>query len=197
MKFEYVGFKPEINQRGIVYKQGKDDKYVYFPYIYEILYALNNDYSINNSYSYDIKMDKANIDELFNMVQNFFPNLENDIQKKLDSYEKHLDLEAEKIKDSVSLSEMDKNIFISNLTLMKDYRIKRAKNKIFYYYSISSIAKIIKKNKIKEIDIPFNEKFWHILKTLQDILSAEKILSSTKAVYIDSSLKLKFTTSLF
>ena len=40
MKFEYVGYRPIISHHGITFKQGKDDKFVYFPYVYEILNAL-------------------------------------------------------------------------------------------------------------------------------------------------------------
>ena len=43
MKFEYVGYRPIISHHGITFKQGKDDKFVYFPYVYEILNSLNQD----------------------------------------------------------------------------------------------------------------------------------------------------------
>ncbi|WP_418178840.1 hypothetical protein ACN2EN_06945 [Aliarcobacter lanthieri] len=197
MKLEYVGFRPIISQNGISFKQGKDDKFIYLPYVYEIINALSNNYETNKNYSYSIKVGSDNISKLYNRILDHFSNLDEDIEKKLNSYEKHLDLELEDIENRTNLSDIEKDIYKTNLNLMRDYRIKRAKNKIFYYYSVLSIAETIKTNKIKEINIPFNEKFWHVLKTLQGVLASEKINSNIKVEYIDSNLRLKFLTSIY
>ncbi|QKF59464.1 hypothetical protein [Aliarcobacter lanthieri] len=197
MKLEYVGFRPIISQNGISFKQGKDDKFIYLPYVYEIINALSNNYETNKNYSYSIKVGSDNISKLYNRILDHFSNLDEDIEKKLNSYEKHLDLELEDIENRTNLSDIEKDIYKTNLNLMRDYRIKRAKNKIFYYYSVLSIAETIKTNKIKEINIPFNEKFWHVIKTLQGVLASEKINSNIKVEYIDSNLRLKFLTSIY
>ncbi|WP_026804464.1 hypothetical protein [Aliarcobacter lanthieri] len=197
MKLEYVGFRPIISQNGISFKQGKDDKFIYLPYVYEIINALSNNYETNKNYSYSIKVGSDNISKLYNRILDHFSNLDEDIEKKLNSYEKHLDLELEDIENRTNLSDIEKDIYKTNLNLMRDYRIKRAKNKIFYYYSVLSIAETIKTNKIKEINIPFNEKFWHVLKTLQGVLASEKINSNIKVEYMDSNLRLKFLTSIY
>lgn len=197
MKFEYVGFRPIVSQHGISFKQGKDDKFVYFPYVYEIIDALNNNYEANKNYSYSIKLDNATINKLYEKVKIYFPNIEQEIKDKLNNYKKHLENEYEEIKEHSTLNSTDKSIYLTNLELMREYRTKRAKNKIFYYYAVASIAEIIKENRIKEIDIPFNEKFWHVLKTLQGILSSEKISSDIKTQYKNSTLLLKFKTSLY
>jgi hypothetical protein len=61
---------------------------------------------------------------------------------------------------------------------MRDYKTQRAKNKIFYFHCIQTIAEIIIENKIKKIETPFNERFWHILQTLEGELSKDKISST-------------------
>ncbi len=50
---------------------------------------------------------------------------------------------------------------------MKEYRIQRAINKIYYMHNVFEIASVIKREKITEIDTPFYEKYWHVLRTLQ------------------------------
>ncbi|WP_418185688.1 hypothetical protein ACNSOS_01555 [Aliarcobacter vitoriensis] len=197
MKLDYVGFRPIISQHGIAFKQGKDDKFIYLPYVYEIINALKNNYESHKNHSYNIKISKENISKLHNNMIDFFPSLDKEIENKIAAYEKHLDLELEDIEKRTHLSDIEKDIYKTNLSLMKDYRIKRAKNKIFYYYSVRTIAEIIKENRIKEINIPFNEKFWHVFKTLQGVLASEKINSNIKVEYIDSTLKLKFLTSIY
>ena len=197
MKFEYVGYRPVISHNGVTFKQGKDDKFIYLPYAYEILNALNHEYTTNkNKYSNSINLDNSNIDKLYKVVETYFPDIEKSIEDKLKKYKEHLEEERENIISRPHLSDIEKNIFLSNLDLMKNYRINRAKNKIFYYSVIATIVEIIKEKRIKEIDIPYHNKFWHVLNTIQGVLSSEKINSNIKAVYLDTKLELKFTTSL-
>ena len=197
MKFEYVGYRPVISHNGVTFKQGKDDKFIYLPYAYEILNALNHEYTTNkNKYSNSINLDNSNIDKLYKVVETYFPDIEKSIEDKLKKYKEHLEEERENIISRPHLSDIEKNIFLSNLDLMKNYRINRAKNKIFYYFVIATIAEVIKEKRIKEIDIPYHNKFWHVLNTIQGVLSSEKINSNIKAVYLDTKLELKFTTSL-
>ena len=197
MKFEYVGYRPVISHNGVTFKQGKDDKFIYLPYAYEILNALNHEYTTNkNKYSNSINLDNSNIDKLYKVVETYFPDIEKSIEDKLKKYKEHLEEERENIISRPHLSDIEKNIFLSNLDLMKNYRINREKNKIFYYFVIATIVEIIKEKRIKEIDIPYHNKFWHVLNTIQGVLSSEKINSNIKAVYLDTKLELKFTTSL-
>jgi hypothetical protein len=63
---------------------------------------------------------------------------------------------------------------------MKDYRIQRAVNKIYYMHAIEFIAKIIKREGIKEIDTPFYEKYWHVLQTIEGQFSHVKTPISTE-----------------
>ena len=197
MKFEYVGYRHVISHNGVTFKQGKDDKFIYLQYAYEILNALNHEYTTNkNKYSNSINLDNSNIDKLYKVVETYFPDIEKSIEDKLKKYKEHLEEERENIISRPHLSDIEKNIFLSNLDLMKNYRINRAKNKIFYYFVIATIVEIIKEKRIKEIDIPYHNKFWHVLNTIQGVLSSEKINSNIKAVYLDTKLELKFTTSL-
>lgn len=197
MNFEYVGHRPVISQHGISFKKGKDDKYVYLPYAYEILDAINSDYESNKTHSSSIKIEKANIEKLFKVVETFYPTLAEDIETRLDTYKNQLEEKIEEIRKRETLNDVDKNIYLSNLESMNSYRINRAKNKIFYYFSIFTIVDVIKKNKIKKINLPFNEKFWHVLKTIQGVLASEKISSNIKAEQDSDGFVLKFTTSLY
>ena len=106
------------------------------------------------------------------------PKLEDDINFKLENYKKNLEIKSLEIESRKNISKIEKDTYINNLNYKKTYRINRAKNKIFYYSAILSIANLIKHKKIKRLNIPFNEKIWHILKTLQGVLFSQKI--STK-----------------
>lgn len=196
MKFEYVGFRPVISQFGVSFKQGKDDKYIYLPYAYEILESVKGDFTSNKKHSMSVKIDSSNIDKLFKEVEAIIPTLEKDINEKLDNYKKHIENKYNEIESREHLNSIDKSIYLSNLDAMKDYRINRAKNKIFYYFAIAAIAELIKENKIKKLNLPFSEQFWHVLKTLQGVLSSQKVNANIVTEESNNGFVLSFTTNL-
>ncbi|WP_198305757.1 hypothetical protein [Arcobacter vandammei] len=196
MNFEYIGFRPVISQHGVSFKQGKNDKYIYLPYAYEIFDAVNSDYDVNKNHSYSVKIDETNIDKLYKALLSIKPNLDDDINSKLEEYKKHLKSKHNEIENREHMNDIERNIYLNNLDSMKLYRINRAKNKIFYYIAMYTIADLIRNKRIKKLDIPFNEKFWHTLKTLQGVLSAEKVSSNLTTYEKDGRINLLFTTNL-
>ena len=54
MKLEYAGLKPVITEHGISFKEGKDDKFCYFPFVLEVLNALDNNYEHVKTHSHQI-----------------------------------------------------------------------------------------------------------------------------------------------
>ena len=80
---------------------------------------------------------------------------------------------------------------------MRNYKIQRAKNKIFYFHCIETIVETILKYKIKEIDTPFNERFWHILQTVEGKLSNQKITSNLKIEEENNLLKAMLLINIY
>jgi hypothetical protein len=109
---------------------------------------------------------------------------------EISSYLIHLDNEEKEVADRTTLLDIEKHAYISNLKLMKNYKIQRAKNKIFYFHCIQTIVELIIKHKIKKLEIPFNEKFWHILQTIEGELSRHRISSKLKLTNENDNLKL-------
>lgn len=196
MKFEYIGYRPIISQFGVCYKKGKNDKYVYLPYVYEILNAVSNEYDMEKNHTYTIKVDKSNISKLYNNLLGLNPKLDQEIIEKLENYKSNLEIKSNEIKDRKNFTQLEKDAYLNNLEYKKDYKINRAKNKIFYYTAVLAIANIIKHKKIKKLTIPFNGKFWHVLKTLQGVLSGEKVGTRLSITEKNGALVLIFTTSL-
>lgn len=177
MKLEYAGLKPIISEHGISFKDGKEDKFKYLKYAIEILNSINHEHEKNRKYSHEIKDKKLKTNEIVDILKKFHPKLEETMKREIENYKLHLEDEIKEVENRTQLSPIEKETFISNLNLMKDYKIQRAKNKIFYFHCVDTIVETIIKYKIKEIDTPFNERFWHILQTLEGELSKFKISS--------------------
>ncbi|QKF67064.1 hypothetical protein AVENP_1512 [Arcobacter venerupis] len=197
MKLEYAGLKPVISEHGVSFKDGKEDKFIYLSFAIDILNAIDHTYEQKKKYSHQINEKALTPDEILNVLLNFHPDLEDVMNKEIDSYSKHLDDEEAEVRNRAVLSNIEKDTFIANLKLMRKYKTQRAKNKIFYFHCIETIVEIILKYKIKELDTPFNERFWHILQTIEGKLSTHKINSNLKMIEEDAILKAMLTINIY
>jgi len=170
MRIEYAGPRPMISQHGVEFKEGKEDKYVYLMISIQILQAIDKDYEGHKSYSYDTKTKRFTNDEIHDILDSHSNTLEADVEKEEMFYMQKIDEEIEHIKSRTNLKESEKIAWVNNLEIMRKYRIQRAINKIYYMHSIELIKEVIQREKIKEIDTPFYEKYWHVLQTIQGAL---------------------------
>jgi len=180
MRIEYAGPRPMISQHGVEFKEGKEDKYVYLMISIQILQAIDKDYEGHKSYSYDTKTKRFTNDEIHDILDSHSNTLEADVEKEEMFYMQKIDEEIEHIKSRTNLKESEKIAWVNNLEIMRKYRIQRAINKIYYMHSIELIKEVIQREKIKEIDTPFYEKYWHVLQTIQGALEEGRYSVHTK-----------------
>ena len=197
MKLEYAGLKPIINEHGVSFKDGKEDKFIYLSFAIDILNAIDHTYEQKKKYSHQLNTNTLSPNEILDVLLNFHPDLEEVMNKEIDSYTKHLNSEEEAVNNRTILSKIEKEIFIANLKLMRKYKTQRAKNKIFYFHCIETIVEVILKYKIKELDTPFNERFWHILQTIEGNLSTHKISSNLKMIEENGVLKAMLLINIY
>jgi len=196
MKIEYAGLKPIISEHGISFKDGKEDKFKYLKYAIDILIAINHEYNQKQKYSHNLQEKRLNPNEILNTLKKFHPEIEDTMEKEISSYILYLDNEEDEVKNRVNLNEVEKDVYLNNLVLMREYRMQRKKNKIFYMHCIDTIVETIIKNKIKEIDTPFSERFWHILQTIEGHLSSKKISSTLKTIN-NGTLKAQLDVNIY
>ncbi len=184
MKIKYAGPKPMISHHGISFKDGKEDKYVYLVIAVQILKAIDKDFDINKSYSYELANKKISDDEMLETMLKYEPKLEDEVLKQRKEYLLHLEDEIAHIKDKTILNNLEKETLLNNYEIMKEYKIQRAINKIYYIHSIKEIASVIRREHIKEIDVPFYEKYLHVLQSIQGELTSLKnsITSELKVI---------------
>ena len=197
MKLEYAGLKPVINEHGVSFKDGKEDKFIYLSFAVDILNAIDHTYEQKKKYSHQLNTTSLSPNEILDVLLKFHPDLETVMNKEIESYTKHLDSEEEEVNNRTILSKIEKDTFIANLKLMRKYKTQRAKNKIFYFHCIETIVEVILKYKIKELDTPFNERFWHILQTIEGNLSTHKISSNLKMIEENSVLKAMLLINIY
>ncbi|WP_421717140.1 hypothetical protein [Arcobacter arenosus] len=171
MKLKYTGPKELISPHGVSFKRGKDDKYVYIHPAIQIYNAIHHDYEKDKIYTLNIEGKRLNDNELTEKILQLKPELKEYFDEEVESIKNYLDKEIESINGLNEFTEDEKKIYKNNLIIMKNYRIQRAFNKTVYTKLIEIIVDDIFIHKLKEINAPFNERFWHIFQTIQGELS--------------------------
>ncbi|PHS39594.1 MAG: hypothetical protein COB07_05965 [Sulfurovum sp.] len=159
-KVEYVGPRVEISHHGVNYRRSKEDKYVYLIVALEILKDIDNDYVIKPSYSHDFKNKTLQESDFHTILEYYESNVEESILEECKKYKQKIQHEIEFVQQIPHLTEMDKEVWIKNIEIMKEYRVQRAINKMYYMHCIQNIVQVIQHKNIKEITVPFNKCFF-------------------------------------
>jgi len=173
-KVEYVGPRVEISNHGITYRRSKEDKYIYLMVALEILKDIDNDYAMKSSYTHDFKNKALEENDLHSILKCYENSVEECITEECEKYKLKLQHELEFIQKIPHLTEMDKEIWKKNIDIMKQYRVQRAINKMYYMHCIKNIVQVIQHKNISEITVPFNQCFFHVLNTLRGALITGK-----------------------
>jgi len=181
-KLHYVGPRVEISHQGISYKKSKEDKYIYLMVALEILKDIDNDYAIKPSYSHDFKNKTLKESDLHTILECYESSVKECITEECEKYKQKLQHELEFIQKIPHLTEIDKEIWIRNIEIMKAYRVQRAINKMYYIHCIQNIVQLIQHKKIKEITVPFNKCFFHVLNTIKGSLITGKPSLDAKVI---------------
>ncbi len=181
-KVEYVGPRVEISNHGIVYKKSKEDKYVYLMAALEILKNIDNNYEKQRSYSHHFENKKLEEENFHTVLQHYENDIEEYISQECKKYKQKIQHQIEHIKTLPYLTEIDKEVWIKNIELMKEYKIQRAINKMYYMHCIQNIIQVIRHKKIKEITAPFNKNFFHVLNTIKGTLITGRPSLDTKVL---------------
>ncbi len=178
IKLSYAGNKPIISPNGISF-EGKEDKFEFIEPAAQILKLLLefNENQKEGKISHAKKMDTK---EILKLIQSSINNIENIQESSLNRYLKKLDKENETVDEIPFLKKSEKEIFKKNLSLMREYRIKRAGNKIIYEILIQKIKELIIKKEIKRIKLPFSKRFLHVAESINKSFEGLKNGFNTK-----------------
>lgn len=173
-QLHYVGPRVEISNHGIIYKQSKEDKYIYLMAALEILKDIDNDYEKKPSYTHHFKHNKLEEKYLHTLLQHHENDLEECITEECKKYKQKIEQKIVYIQSIPHLTKIDKEVWIKNIEIMKDYKVQRAINKMYYIHCIQDIVHLIQHKRIKEVTVPFNKNFFHVLNTIKGALITGK-----------------------
>jgi len=181
-RVEYVGPRVEISNHGIFYRNDKEDKYVYLGAALEVLKDIDNDYAEKPSYIHHIENIELEDENLQSTLMHYENNFEECITEECKKYKEKIDHQIEYIHTLPQLSDIDKVVWVKNIEIMRKYKMKRALNKMYYMHCIQDIVHVIKDKKIREITVPFNKNFFHVINTTKGALITGKPSLDAKVI---------------
>jgi len=181
-KLHYVGPRVEISHQGIVYKKSKEDKYVYLMSALEILKDIDNDYEKQPSYSHHFDHKRLEEDNFHTVLQDHEYDIEECISDECKKYKQKIENKIAYIQTLPHLTNVDKEVWIKNIEIMKEYKIQRAMNKMYYMHCIQDIVHLIQHKNIKQITVPLNKNFFHVLNTVKGALITGKPSLDAKVI---------------
>ena len=188
LPLHYVGPKPIINQHGVFFKPGKEDKYVYLKTAVYLLLSID-DHS-DEKYSGSIREDLSD-QEVIKILQAYEPKLEEHILEEERRYEEHIE-EMKAHARAHPLTEDEREAWLNNIEIMRPYMLQREINKLYYIHCIRAIQHIIHDRHLQEIDIDFSFKHWHVLSSIagnleygvKSVSTAIKVVPDTNGTLI-------------
>lgn len=181
-RVEYVGPRVEISNHGIIYRNDKEDKYVYLGSALEILKDIDNNYEEKPSYSHHFETIKLEDENLQSTLVYYEDKFEECITEECKRYKEKIDHQIEYVQTLPHLSDIDKEVWIKNIEIMRKYKMKRALNKMYYMHCVQDIVHVIKDKNIREITVPFNKNFFHVINTVKGALITGKPSFDAKAI---------------
>jgi len=181
-KLHYVGPRVEISHHGISYKIAKEDKYVYLMSALEILKDIDNDYEKNSFYIHHFDHKGLEEDNLHTVLQQHEYDVEDCISEECKKYKQKIEDKIAYIRSIPHLTDIDKDVWIKNIEIMKEYKVQRAMNKMYYFHCIGDIVHLIQNNRIKQLTVPFNKNFFHVLNTIKGALIMGKPSLDAKVI---------------
>lgn len=181
-RVEYIGPRVEISNHGIVYKKDKEDKYVYLGTALEVLKDIDNNYEEKPSYSHPVENIKLEEELLQSTLMHYENKFEACITQECKKYKEKIDHQIDFVQTLPHLSSLDKEVWIKNIEIMREYKMQRALNKMYYMHCIQDIVHVIKDKKIREITAPFNKNFFHVVNTVKGALITGKPSLDAKVI---------------
>ncbi len=162
LTLHYVGPKPIINQHGVFFKPGKEDKYLYLKSAVYLLLALDRQ---SRKRSHHTPNEHLSDEQILDILKAYEPDLDRHIAQEEQRYEEHI----EAMKNAARLAPVtgdERTAWLNNIEIMRPYLVQREINKLYYIHCIRAIKEIIHDEQLQEIDVDFSFKNWHILSSI-------------------------------
>jgi hypothetical protein len=186
IKLKYVGDKPTISQHGIYFNSSKPDKYIYLQALSHVVSSLialgEHEKSVEN---FNLRK-KVSDSQILDLLYQVYPNFDSFYRSHVEEYAKKLEHEVEEVREIITLSDEEREIFKNNFNIMQDYRIQRAKNKLVYEAIIHGCVEIILNRHVSHLKAIFTREFFHVFQSIKNAIESMRSAPETSLKFIET-----------
>jgi hypothetical protein len=174
-RLTYAGPKALISKSGVSLDRKKEDKYIYLPFAVTLLEALDHDYGEQGqTFTYESEHRYVDGDTLLEKVRNYCPDIDETVQKWVAKKEAEIADDIERARSSRACLEIERETYIRNLKLMRDYRVQRAVNKSVYYAVLDALASMVVHKRLRFLKAPFSRVHHHVFHSIEGAIRRQK-----------------------
>jgi len=174
MKLKYVGNMPIVSKNGVGFDPLQPDKYLYLHAALELLEALSYGATEQTQHLYKTEHKDIKANELLEGLKKYIKNLDEIYETREAKAEEHVEELIQRVHDNDSLTVDEKQAWLNNIEIMKEYYLQYITNKIVYEAALNALADEIAVAKVKKVTIPMFRNYGIVLKDLQNVLENRK-----------------------
>lgn len=170
MRLTYVGALPRISSRGVSFDQTQPDKYTFLTAAVELLNALDFGPTPTTQHLHHTTGREYSGSELMELLMHYCKDLKHISESREEKTEAMLDELTGRVHENRSLDEFERQAWLKNIDLMRDYYLQYVTNEIAYRCALETLAQEIHDARIKEISFPMFRNYGIVLHDLMPVL---------------------------
>ena len=197
MELKYVGDLPLVSHHGVCFDKSHPDKYIYLHAALELLEALSYGATEATQHLYRVEHKEIKAKELLVGLAKYLPNLEELEEQQQQKTHHFVQKLQEDVKNAPALNDAEKETYLNNIEMMKEYYYQYVVNETVYEAAIEALAREIKEAKVQLVEVPAFRNYGIVLKDLKDYMERMKSPIDTEIEFIENNSKVhilaKFT----
>ena len=175
MKLEYVGAKPSVSNKGVVFDQTKPDRYTFLTAAVELLEALSFAPTENKKiYLYNVKGKEYSGSELIELLKKHCANPEEAFENLQEKTNELIEKYTKQVEKNDKLSADGRRAWLGNIKIMTDYYLQYVTNDSAYQCALNALADKIHNLHIETITFPIGRNHGLVSSHLVDVLRDHK-----------------------
>ena len=181
IKLQFTGDRPFISPKGVRFIKGKPDKYIYIPSAVKLFLLLSDKNNWHgNKLQFDYPKEMLHDRQMLEVITQNDPEIIKSVEDQLLNYNARVDALIEQIRTSPQYEEHERDAYIRNIELMREYKQQRACNKILYHQLIKRIVKEISDKEITVLDTPPTKAFYHLIDSIKGDLVGRRLATNVQ-----------------
>jgi len=174
MQLKYVGDMPIVSMHGVTFDHTQPDKYTYLHATIELLEALSYGPSETTEHLYKIEGNDMTSSDLLVKLKKYVANIDEIAQKAVKHAEELVDDLERRVNENSSLTDPEKEAWLGNIHLMREYYLQYVTNKTAYEAALDALADEVHYSKVKQVKVPMFRNYGIVLHDLTEVLQLRK-----------------------